>query len=398
VVKFLKNRVQELARNLPQGQGRRVSEVQESARRWSGYVCPDCRFVFRVPRDHDGQGLVCPSCGRLLKIPGKDDVTPPLMVAPHRPKSSQPADPNAHARAHYEHAKPEWERADAAETTVSPEFRRKHTLIWVLGGLTVVAIGLAWLLRSGKESQVVAKPTPSVVAALPSESPPEKESILSLPMDFQALRREAEAVAKRFLEAKTVAEMAKETPHPEQTEARAKALFPDGKIEAPGFVAFNQEQGLINEGRFSTAHIETRWKGTVPLTFVRTEAGWKIDWESWSGWSEVSWADAVAQRPTKLVRLRAVVSPIEYYNFYFSDESRWRSFKLESPDGEHLLYGYVERHSALEEQLVSRKEEMSPRLLIEVRFPGDPSARNQVFISRIVNKGWTDFDEAIVTP
>jgi hypothetical protein len=336
----------------------------------------------------------------LLKIPGKDDATPPLMVTSQRPKSSQPADPNAHARAHYEHAKPEWERADAAEVTVSTEFRHKRTLIWVLGGLTVVAVGLVWLLGPGEDSPVVTIPTPVVGPALrpESEPPTEKGGIPNPPMDFQAFRREAEAVAKRFLEAKTVAEMAKDTLKPEQTEARAKSLFPDGKIEAPGFVAFDQEKGLINEGRLSTVHIQTRWKGTVPLTFVRTEAGWKIDWESWSGWSEVSWADTVAQRPTKLVRLRAVVSPIEYYNFYFSDESRWRSFKLESPDGEHLLYGYVERGSALEAQLVARKEETTPRLLIEVRFPGDPSARNQVFISRIVNKGWTDFDESPVTP
>lgn len=321
------------------------------------------------------------------------------MVTPQRPKSSQPPDPNAHARAHYEHAKPEWERAGAIETTVSPEFRRKHTAMWVLGGLTVAAIGLVLLLRPGKERPGVTTSTPTIVAALPSQSatPPEKGSASGQPMDYQTFRRETEAVAKRFLEAKTVAEMAKETPKPEQTEARAKSLFPDGKIEAPRFVAFSQDQGLITEGRFLTAQIETRWKGVVPLTFVRTDAGWKIDWESWSGWSEVSWADAVAQHPTKLVRLRAVVSPIEYYNFYFSEESRWRSFKLESPDGEQLLYGYVERNSELEEQL-SRDLEISPRLLIEVRFPGDPSARNQVFIARIVNKGWTDFDESTATP
>ncbi|HEY8961670.1 MAG TPA: hypothetical protein VIM57_05630, partial [Luteolibacter sp.] len=224
-----------------------------------------------------------------------------------------------------------------------------------------------------------------------------ENAAFDVPLDYQAFRREAEAVAKRFLEAKTVAEMAKDTPDPAQTEARAKSLFPDGKIEAPGFVAFNQDQGLVNDGRFSTARVNTRWKGSVPLTFVRTKTGWKIDWESWSGWSEVSWADAVTQRSTKLVRLRAVVTPIEYYNFYFNDESRWRSFKLESPDGEHLLYGYAERESELAKQL-ARSQEITSRLLIDIRFPGDPSARNQVFISRLVNTGWTDFDDSTATP
>ncbi len=388
----------ELARNQPNDQGCRVSEVQESARRWSGYVCPDCRFVFRVPRDHDGRGLVCPSCGRLLKIPGKDDVVPSLMVTPQKAKSTQPADPHAHARAHYEHAKPEWERSDAAEVAPVPHFRQKHTLLWVLGGLSVAAMGLVWLLRPTGHSPTVTKPVPAVPErSAEKSSSTELEGIPDVPLDYQAFRREAEATAKRFLEAKTVAEMAKETPNPAQTEARAKSLFPDGKIEAPGFVEFKQEEGLINQDRFSTAQVQTRWKGALPLTFVRTKEGWKIDWESWSGWSEVSWADALAQRSTKLVRLRATVAPIQYYNFYFNDESRWRSFKLESSDGEHLLYGYVERGSEVETQL-SRGLEITPRLLIEVRFPGDPSARNQVFLTRLVNTGWTDFDESTATP
>src|SRR6478752_8262245 len=73
-----------------------VPETMESARRWSGYVCPDCRFVFRVPRDHDGNGIVCPSCRRMLRIPTAGDTPPPLMVplrrtAPELPTPEQPA-------------------------------------------------------------------------------------------------------------------------------------------------------------------------------------------------------------------------------------------------------------------------------------------------------------------
>ena len=60
------------------GQGWGVSETMESASRWSGYVCPDCRFVFRVPRDHDGKGIICPSCRRMLRIPTSADETAAL--------------------------------------------------------------------------------------------------------------------------------------------------------------------------------------------------------------------------------------------------------------------------------------------------------------------------------
>ena len=61
-----------------------MPDTMESARRWSGYVCPDCRFVFRVPRDHDGKGIVCPSCRRMLKIPTALDVAPPLLTLQNR--------------------------------------------------------------------------------------------------------------------------------------------------------------------------------------------------------------------------------------------------------------------------------------------------------------------------
>src|SRR5688572_10229779 len=62
----------------------------ENARRWSGYVCPDCRFVFRVPQGHDGKGVVCPCCRRLLRIPGVDDTPPALMARPEKEQAERP--------------------------------------------------------------------------------------------------------------------------------------------------------------------------------------------------------------------------------------------------------------------------------------------------------------------
>lgn len=60
-----------------------MTEVSESAkgpRRWGAFVCPECRYVFRVSREYEGGGVVCPSCRRLLRLPGKDDETAPLFA------------------------------------------------------------------------------------------------------------------------------------------------------------------------------------------------------------------------------------------------------------------------------------------------------------------------------
>ena len=59
-----------------------VSETEssnEKARRWGAFVCPDCRFLFRIPGDHDGLGIVCPSCRRMLRIPKDGDAVSPLI-------------------------------------------------------------------------------------------------------------------------------------------------------------------------------------------------------------------------------------------------------------------------------------------------------------------------------
>jgi hypothetical protein len=57
-----------------------TQSANEKARRWGAYVCPDCRFIFRIPMDHDGIGTVCPSCRRMLRIPKEGDSVAPLMA------------------------------------------------------------------------------------------------------------------------------------------------------------------------------------------------------------------------------------------------------------------------------------------------------------------------------
>ncbi len=73
--------------------------LAEKPRRWSAFVCPECRFVFRVPRDHDGEGIVCPSCRRMLRLPGEGDKTAPL-IAPLKKIPASTSEPEISPRTH----------------------------------------------------------------------------------------------------------------------------------------------------------------------------------------------------------------------------------------------------------------------------------------------------------
>lgn len=63
-----------------------MTTATKKKRTWAGYACPVCRFVFRVPNDHDGQGVICPACRYLLNIPERQESPQLGAFAPEGPK------------------------------------------------------------------------------------------------------------------------------------------------------------------------------------------------------------------------------------------------------------------------------------------------------------------------
>jgi hypothetical protein len=61
---------------------------------------------------------------------------------------------------------------------------------------------------------------------------------------------------------------------------------------------------------------------------------------------------------------------------------------LSSPDGEHTLYGYIERNSLLDERLRPPEKSASVAVTLKIRFPKGENNRNQVVIQDMVSDGW----------
>lgn len=376
-------------------QARAVSKTMESARRWSGFVCPDCRFVFRVPRDHDGKGIVCPSCRRILKIPAPGD-TPPALVVPLRKVSAEMV--NDDGQVLVAKRRRRGKKLDALENltwesqpgdTRHGEKQQMRMMLMVGGGLFVmIVLGVMVAQHGGSKEKISALTgVPKQVAELPKAAAPVVVQRSEAP-----LASEAEALAEKFLLATQVEEILPLIRNPEREESRIRQYYPDGKIPALGLSQFNPTGNLATRGLTTLFSVTTRDKEEKSIAFVEGPQGLKIDWESWVGWSDIPWEKFLSSKSTTAHVFRVTLATTNYYNFNFKDDSKWQSFQLEIADHQHSIYGYVEKGSLLEKQIQPGGDVTVMPMMLSLRFPEGGASSNQVLIDRLVCEGWVEDD------
>ena len=377
------------------GQGAGVSESMESARRWSGYVCPDCRFVFRVPRDHDGKGIVCPSCRRLMKIPTAADLTPPLLAPLRRVAAEEPVAGGEQRQLKKRRrgkkaggpANHTWEQNSSASGTRRGE-KSKMRLMLAGGAVFFSLIVGAVVFSMNRGEKLMVRPVGKAAAPIHQQASPLAER------SEASLLAVAEPLARKFLEATTVDDLLPLVRNPAVAEARMRGFYTDGKIEAVGLSKFNSSDNLAILGKLVSLVVRTRDQEEKSLAFVETPQGLKVDWESWVGWSDVSWEKFLSTKPVDGHVFRVTVSAVAYYNFGFADESKWRSYRLLSPDGEISIYGYVEKGSVLEQRIHIDADSKTSALMLSLKFPAGATSNNQVEIERLVAEGWVEEGDA----
>lgn len=393
-------RLQSLQILVEKGQCVAVSETMESTRRWSGYVCPDCRFVFRVPRDHDGKGIVCPSCRRMLKIPTSDDTPPPLIV-PLRKIENEPSTVEEVVRedgtrmvkkrrrgkrapSGDDHT---WESNKSSRSS-SPDDGGQTRLLLFGGALILAAlVGGGLLLLKGQKSPE--QPQPPIAQITPTETPQPVEEVAPV-MDERILLEEGTKLARVFLEADTVDKLLPLVKDPEVARPRMLEFYGGNSVTPVGFSSVNDDQGLARNGKVSGLDLNTGDFERKVLGLIETDSGLKVDWESWVGWSEMPWEQFLSEKPTEPKLFRVELRGVDYYNFAFTDEKKWQSVRLLSPDGEHAIYGYAEVGSLLAERLRFDKDVKSRLVMLKLKFPPDAESASQVVISEFVAEGWVE--------
>jgi hypothetical protein len=337
----------------------------------------------------------------MLRIPTSEDRPPPLMVARKPQALGEPQAPTApHGgvrRRKKKSRSPEghsWDSSPGRHRRSGSEDKKQ--MIWMLmGGVTLFALivgGVLMAMRGGDHSE-------SVGSGMPSAKPDsgDAQPAVAVPVlekSDVAIAAEIEPMTRKFLEATTIEEILPLVRDPATAEPRMRRAYPDGKITAPGMAEFNTTAEIIREGSIISVNVRTTKYEEKAIAYIQSPEGFKIDWESWFGWSDLTWEDFMATKPTEARIFRVSLSAIEYYNTGFSDDLKWQSYRLTSPDGKHAIYGYAERGSIIDARLKLPPDTKSRALILSLGFPENATTSNQVHIRELVTEGWVQQNES----
>ena len=363
----------------------------------------------------------------MLKVPVPGEVTPPLVgtktaklgkiAAVSLPESFQraqdqkaaekesgsatapvqPADGELRKRRRQpkvDEDQPDWDKLPTEHRIRVSKSKKSRTGVWIAAGLFMLALVVAALVLVAKRRKPV---EPIAIAPILSEPVVIKESqpeMIELPLEMNRneveLVRELEPLAKKFLEATSVEELLPLVRDAKRVEPKIRAFHPDGKIAAPGLSQFNSQDRIAYRGKLASVTVRTRDFAMKQLAFLRTGDGLKLDWESYAGWSEMPWKEFIAEKTDRPVLFRVVARRGDYYNFGFADDSKWQCYDMRSPDGEHVLYGYVKKDSALDVKMRPADPKAVTYMTLKLRFLPGETSKNQVVIEDYVADGWVE--------
>jgi hypothetical protein len=322
----------------------------------------------------------------MLKVPTAEDSPPPLMAPlrkaePSETTAEEEAPRTKKRRRGKKHAEaPSWEHEAAGTAPVE----KKQMRLMLIGGGALFALMVAGVLIFLNMGETPVMPPAPVSAATHASPTPEAAPKRSR----QEQLAQIQTLAKTFLDAKSIEDLMPSVRLGEETEARMRKFYPPGPLIPVGLSKLEPRDDLDIPGKAVFASILTRELEEKSMAFVETPNGLRIDWEDWVGWSEISWPEFMTTKPLTPKEFRVTLTDVDYYNFAFSDDVKWQSFRLESPDLEHSIFGYAPKDSPLHDQLRLDPDTKKAQMILLLKFPEASTSSNQVIIDGLIGKGW----------
>lgn len=315
----------------------------------------------------------------MLRLPRQDEKTPPLVATDDAPSeiATNPDEPVV---------------PTASKTPASLPSLVPLMLGMAVPGLLLLVAAWYWLKPDVTKSVRPPAPDPTVVVSLrkpDAEAPAPSPAKKTMP-DGVELLREVEAVVKAYMEAPTMEEALRFVHEPARAGERWKKWLKGEPYQAPGFRRVAEESlAVANDTLASIRALNADFEQQA-LALHFAEGRFLVDWESSVGWSEMTLDEFRREKPAEAKVFRVILSNVSYYNFGFSDELEWTSFRLDSPDGEQSIYGYVKRASELDAKIRPSEERARMPVMLRLRFPEGAPSDNQVLIEEQIGMGWVE--------
>lgn len=126
------------------------------------------------------------------------------------------------------------------------------------------------------------------------------------------------------------------------------------------------------------------------LVIETTEAGPRIDWETMVCHQPMPWDEFATKRPPgKSMDFRLHVQTDTFYSHEFHDETQWTCYRLSAPDSEEIMFGYVQRGSAVEAAITPHINGVRhASLLLRLQIPEGLQSKMGVVIEQVISPRW----------
>jgi hypothetical protein len=401
--------------------------------RWMPFQCPSCFGLLRVTREEANSHGRCPSCSARLLVPSLDEVKMALqkkISQTDQEKSTLQASP---AVAEKEPTTASYAKAEIVESSdekglqsdrdSSPRRQKRFVgqqadkldweenleseirpFPWLIAGRVVMLLVLfggigVYYLRNHTASPLDsgALGAPSILDIARAESrnlqaealPPEEDLEVQLIEDFEEFDLDlVQKVIKGFLNAETVTERAKYVRFPDEVAPLMKKFYGGEEIEAKGFRSLDQSQ-ISYRDNYLSSFVQMKDFTSSPIAIEKDGDLYRVDWESWVGYGDLKVEEMIEQKPIEEVKIRVIFQRKNYYNFSFSDDKKWASFRLTFLNQERSLWAYVDRESEAGKELLMNTKSGSERpALVKVKYPENARADDQVILTEFISSGW----------
>lgn len=258
----------------------------------------------------------------------------------------------------------------------------------------LIGVGIFAMNVKPKKLDKVEKITPIILN--PQEEEEEKKPLAPHAVDDLVESLEKEEFYRRMVEtvenfvaAKTYQERLEFTRDPERVLPLMERYYstnPDGPTEIR---STSEASSVALMKGFAVMRVVLKDYGQRPIVLARSGDKLVVDWESFVGYSGMTFAEFSEKKPTTPVLFRVRAQPEDYYNYGFG-EDEYYCMRLSNLLLTEHIYGYVGKKSEAAEAIQSIFSRQMPLdfVIMKLRYPEGSESDNQVIVDEFITDGW----------